>query len=66
MQIGDTVILKSSIWDDGEDHHPPGWIAFKNESVVVKKILNDGSLIVAHVGNPGGFRIYQEEYTIGE
>jgi hypothetical protein len=63
IKIGDRVRLLKSIYDDGEDHHPPGWIAHRGEIVIVK-IVNGGVLGVAHEGNPGAFVIYPSEYEL--
>ena len=61
INIGDKVRLLKSIYDDGEDHHPPGWIAYIDEILVVKSVYKN-SLAVAHEGNPGSFIIYSGEY----
>lgn len=58
---GDRVRLLTSIYDDGEDHHPPGWIAYHGEVLVVKDVRGD-VLAVAHEGNPGAFLIFRGEY----
>lgn len=34
---GDRVRLLADIWDDGQDHHPPGYLAHKGEVLVVRK-----------------------------
>lgn len=60
--VGGRVKLLKSIYDDGEDHHPPGWLAERGEVLVVKEIRGD-VLAVAHEGNPGAFVIYPGEYT---
>lgn len=36
--LGDKVRLLSDIWDDGEDHHPPGYLAMKGEVLVVRTV----------------------------
>ncbi len=59
--VGARVKLLKSIYDDGEDHHPPGRIAQAGEVLIVKEVRED-SLAVAHEGNPGAFRIYHGEY----
>lgn len=63
--VGDKVRLRKSIYDDGEDHHPPGWIAYHGEVLIVKEVRAD-SLAVAHEGNPGAFTIYPGEYEAAE
>lgn len=61
LKVGDPIILTKSIYDDGEDHHPPGYIAFEDETVYVKEIRQK-CLVVAHKGNSGGFFISKDEY----
>lgn len=63
IKIGDAVILTKSIYDDGEDHHAPGYIAYMDETVYVKEIYGT-SLAVAHEGNPGSFIIRDGEYKV--
>lgn len=46
-KIGDKVIAKVSIWDDGEDHHPPGYLCVKGETLVVRRVT-DLKLDVSH------------------
>jgi hypothetical protein len=45
--VGDKVRLTRDIWDDGEDHHPPGYLAKKGEVLIVRKV-NIRSLSVSH------------------
>jgi hypothetical protein len=59
--VGGRVRLLSSIYDDGEDHHPPGYLAYHGEVLIVKEVRGD-VLAVAHEGNPGAFTIYPGEY----
>ena len=59
--VGGRVRLLKSIYDYGEDHHPPGWIAHHGEVLLVKEVRGD-VLAVAHEGNPGAFVIYPGEY----
>jgi hypothetical protein len=61
IKIGDAVILTKSIYDDGEDHHAPGYIAYMDETVYVKQV-HGTSLAVAHEGNTGAFIIRDGEY----
>lgn len=59
--VGGRVRLLKSIYDDGEDHHPPGRIANAGEVLIVNEVRGD-VLAVAHGGNPGAFTIYPGEY----
>lgn len=59
--VGDRIRLLSSIYDDGADHHPPGYLAYHGEALIVKEVRGD-VLAVAHEGNPGAFTIYPGEY----
>ncbi len=61
LKIGDPVILTKSIYDDGEDHHPPGYLAYMDETVYIKQIYGT-TLSVAHKDNPGSFIIREGEY----
>ena len=61
--VGGRVRLLKSIYDDGEDHHPPGWLAQAGEVLIVKAVRGD-VLAVAHDGNPGAFTIYPGEYEM--
>lgn len=61
IKVGDPVILTKSIYDDGEDHHKPGYIGYMDETVYVREIFGT-SLVVHHEGNKGGFMIYDGEY----
>ena len=64
IAVGDKVQLVKSIYDDGADHHPPGWIAYLDEIVIVKQVKENGYLSVAHEGNKGSFIIFPDEYEI--
>lgn len=33
---GDRVKMKTDVWDDGQDHHPPGYLAHSGEVVNVR------------------------------
>ena len=59
--VGGRIRLLKTIYDDGEDHHPPGWLAQAGEVLIVKAVRGD-VLAVAHEGNPGAFVIYPGEY----
>lgn len=37
-KIGDKVRLLEDVWDDGEDHHPPGYLARRGEVLIVRSI----------------------------
>lgn len=50
MNVGDKLWLTTDIYDDGSDnHHPPGYVARRGETVVVRKISR---------GWEGGWRIH--------
>lgn len=38
LKIGDRVRLLADIWDDGQDHHPPGYLAHRGEILIVRAI----------------------------
>lgn len=41
-EIGSSVRLLIDVWDDGADHHPPGYIARENEIVIVRGVSKTG------------------------
>lgn len=64
LKIGDKVKLLSSIYDDGEDHHPPGWLAYADDILVVRNILL-GRIAVSHENIvDSSFLIYNGEYEL--
>jgi hypothetical protein len=38
VNVGDKVKMLSDIWDDGQDHHPPGYLARRGEVLIVRKL----------------------------
>lgn len=64
--IGSTVTLLSDIWDDGDDgHHPPGYLAKRGETLIVRKHgFKAGSLAVAHEDiTDNSFTVYEGEWA---
>jgi hypothetical protein len=62
MKVGDSIILTTDIYNDGADHHPPGYCARKGETVIVRGI-NDHSIAVSHEDvTDSSFLIYPNEY----
>ncbi len=63
MNVGDKVILITSIYDNGEDHHLPRWITKVGEIVEVKNVC-EKSIAVAHsdITDETSFVIYEGEY----
>lgn len=62
MNVGDRVVLTKDIWDDGADHHPPGYLARAGEVLVVRED-NMTSICVSHEHRTdASFRIYEGEY----
>jgi hypothetical protein len=65
LNIGDRVKLTRSIYDRGEDHHPPRWLADKGEVLVVRSIVGDaaGQITVSHEDvTDSAFWIFCAEY----
>lgn len=64
LTIGSKVKLTQDIFDDGEDHHPPGFCAKSGEIVIVRSLSQSGKWLgVAHEGViDSSFVIYPEEY----
>jgi hypothetical protein len=38
FKVNDQVRLLANIWDDGQDHHPPGYLAHKGEVLIVRSL----------------------------
>ena len=68
FQVGDMVQLTRDIYEEGEDI-PPGYIAFKGETVVVRRAENrehngfERPYAVAHVNMSGSFWVAEDEIT---
>lgn len=60
--VGDKIRLLASIWDDGQDHHPGGWLGKKWDVLFVRKIYSDNRIGVSHEGAAGHFIITTGEY----
>ena len=61
MKVGDKLILAKDIYDDGADCYPPGYIAFKDETVIVRSL--DRGIAVSHEHITDRlFYIYEGEY----
>jgi len=63
-EVGKFVRLTKSIYDDGEDHHPPSLIAQKGDLVKIKEIRSYGVMAVHHedVTDGRAFMVYSGEY----
>lgn len=62
MKIGDKVELLTDIYDDGEDHHPPGYLAYKGDVLIIHTIRAQ-SISVAHVEVEGNsFFVWLHEF----
>ena len=62
--VGDRVRLTKDIYDDGEDHHPPGYCARRDEIVIVR-VAGEKSLAVSHEDvTDSAFVIYQGEFEV--
>lgn len=49
--LGDKVRLLKDIWDDGEDHHPPCYLAYKDEVLIVRRgqtTTSGVTIVVSH------------------
>lgn len=65
LYVGAKVRLLKDIWDDGEDHHPPGWFARKGEVLIVRREPNQQtrSIGVSHEDvTDNSFTVYAGEY----
>lgn len=67
-QIGSKIRLTASIYDDGQDCYPPGYLAFHGDILTVREVYPSGSLGVSHddivdstfIINPSEYMIYNE------
>jgi hypothetical protein len=57
------VKLAKDIYDDGQDHHPPGYIGRKGETVVIHSIQ---TAVVSHSGTGHGFVVHDGELELTE
>ena len=69
MNVGDRLRLTSDIHDDGQDHHPPGYIAYIGDIVVVREIAHGGKggerIHVSHQDvTDKAFLVYPHEFEI--
>jgi hypothetical protein len=64
--VGSKIRLTQSVYDDGEDHHPPAWLAMAGEVVEVRRICETpGALAVAHADvTDSAFVVYEGEYEV--
>lgn len=60
--VGGRVRLLKSIYDDGNDCYPPGWLAKAGEVLTVKDLYSDGRIAVAHEWATGTFVVGPGEY----
>jgi hypothetical protein len=59
---GDRVRLVKDIYDDGEDHHPPGYCARRDEIVIVR-VVREKAIAVSHESvTDSAFVIYPGEF----
>ncbi len=66
VNVGDRVMLTKSIYDHGEEHHPPGWLAMAGEIVVVRNLgaAEKGRIAVSHEDvTDNAFWISRDEYV---
>lgn len=64
--VGGRVRMLKSIYDDGEDHHPPQCLAHAGEVLVIRRVHDTGarrSISVSHEQITGNsFTVYSGEY----
>lgn len=61
--VGGRVRLLKSIYDDGEEHHPPAWLAMKDEILVIRAVHETGALAVSHEQvTDRAFAVYPGEF----
>lgn len=55
FMVGQYVRLLKDLWDDGADHHPPGYLAHKDELLIVRKLRGnrDGDMWPVYISHEG-------------
>lgn len=74
VHIGQRAKLTKDIYDDGEDHHPPGYLGLEGDIVEIREIRQrtadpeaEVSYVVAHPEvKEGGFVVQPEEIQLTE
>jgi hypothetical protein len=64
LRVGDKVRLLADIWDDGQDHHPPGYLAHRGEVLFVRAVDqgHEFPICVSHKGRTdNSFRVALNE-----
>ena len=62
-KVGQEVRLTKNVYDGGEDHHPPGYLAYAGETLVVRKVTNGTLISVSHEGIiDRSFKLYDGEF----
>lgn len=65
MKTGDKLKLTKDIWDDGEDHHPPGYVGRNGDIVIIKEVFKSSITVHhEHITDGSCFIVYDGEYTI--
>jgi hypothetical protein len=63
-RIGDTIRITKDIYWDGEDCHPPGFIAYKGDTMYVKRLRGFNVMASHSVMESQTILVQQEEYEI--
>ena len=78
--VGGKIRLLESIYDDGADHHPPGWLALHGEILIIRAVkvwkdekdIEHTSLAVSHEDvtnsaffiDEGEYELFQEQLEL--
>lgn len=62
IKKGDHILLTQSVWDDGEDHHPPGWFGRAGDEVIVVEVRGNSAYVRHEDVTDNSFLIYADEY----
>ena len=60
----DQVRVVKGVWDDGEDHHPPGWLAQTGDILDVCRVYDSGKMLVSVPGRDIQFWLMPDEYVV--
>jgi hypothetical protein len=67
IKINDRVRLLANIWDDGQDHHPPGYLAHKGEILIVRSLDpgHEHPILISHEQvTDQSFRVAENEIEV--
>jgi hypothetical protein len=67
FKVNDRVRMLTNIWDDGQDHHPPGYLAHKGEVLIVRSLDpgHEHPILISHEQiTDQSFRVAENEIEV--